>query len=151
MQMPAPKLSDPLLRHAEGATRVRPPGSSRSSVMQIWPRLGRTVKTFAATMAASAPAAPGTSESAAKPYAYRMRAWPEIPPHVRTAPVLRAMSRMSWGPLTHGWILRNCGLSEGQAECLIDLLVAEGAVERFELGAPVASTGPTRTSAVAAN
>ncbi|MCC2634867.1 MAG: hypothetical protein K0S48_2753 [Ramlibacter sp.] len=43
---------------------------------------------------------------------------------------------MSCGPLTHGWILRNCGLSEGQAECLIDLLVAEGAVERIEFGSP---------------
>lgn len=107
--------------------------------MQMWPGLRGKVRTFAARMAAGMQGAPGSDAAAARRYAYRMRVWPVIPPHLRTAPVLRAMSRMSCGPLTHGWILRNCGLSEGQAECLIDLLVAEGAVERIEFGGPASA------------
>ena len=104
--------------------------------MKMWRGLGGKVRTLAARMSAGVQGAPVANAAAARRYAYRMRVWPMIPPHLRTAPVLRAMSRMSCGPLTHGWILRNCGLSEGQAECLIDLLVAEGAVERIEFGGP---------------
>ena len=55
--------------------------------------------------------------------------------------MLRTMARMSCGPVTHAWILRHCGLSAGQAECLLDHLVAEGVVERIDFCASGTGSG----------
>lgn len=52
-------------------------------------------------------------------YAYRLKAWPDLPVRFRTAPVLRALSRMTQGPVTHTWFLATARLPPEQAERLL--------------------------------
>ncbi len=66
-------------------------------------------------------------------HAYRLRAWPELPEDFRTAPVLRALSRMTLGPVTHTWFLDSTRLAPTQAERLLAHLVARDDVERIDL------------------
>ena len=68
-------------------------------------------------------------------YAYRLRAWPELPAGFRTAPVLRALSRMTLGPVTHKWFLDRTRLAPEQAEALLAGLVASDYIERIDFGA----------------
>ena len=68
-------------------------------------------------------------------YAYRLRAWPELPAFFRTAPVLRALSRMTLGPVTHNWFLDRTRLDPAQAETLLADLVAQEYVERIDFAA----------------
>ena len=106
--------------------------------MQRWLRMGKSLRSWTSAILRRKSAAAASCEQASRRYAYRMRSWPVIPQHVRTASVLRTMARMSCGPVTHAWILSHCGLSTGQAECLLDLLIAEGVVERIDFCAPAA-------------
>lgn len=68
-------------------------------------------------------------------YAYRLRAWPALPAAFRTAPVLRALSRMTLGPVTHEWFLDRTRLAPAQAEALLGDLVAHEFVERIDFAA----------------
>jgi DNA-binding IclR family transcriptional regulator len=68
-------------------------------------------------------------------YAYRLRAWPELPQRFRTAPVLRALSRMTLGPVTHTWFLDRTRLAPTEAERLLAYLVAREYVERIDFAA----------------
>lgn len=68
-------------------------------------------------------------------YAYRLKAWPELPAWLRTAPVLRALSRMTLGPVTHKWFMDRTRLSPAQAEALLASLVALEYVERVDFAA----------------
>ena len=68
-------------------------------------------------------------------YAYRLRAWPELPDAFRTAPVLRALSRMTLGPVTHAWFLDRTRLAPAQAEALLARLVAHEYLERIDFAA----------------
>lgn len=61
---------------------------------------------------------------------YRLRAWPILPPGVRTAPVLRVLSRMTLESVAHDWFLDQTRLRPAQAEELLANLVALGYVER---------------------
>jgi hypothetical protein len=67
-------------------------------------------------------------------HAYRLKQWPEIPEHFRTARVLRTCSRMSLGPVTAKWVLNFTGLPAPIASGLMTLLISQGAVERIGLG-----------------
>jgi hypothetical protein len=69
------------------------------------------------------------------PYAYRLRAWPELPPPLRTAQVLRTLSRMTLEPVTHEWFLERTRLEPAQAEALLEALVAQECVERIDFTA----------------
>jgi hypothetical protein len=69
---------------------------------------------------------------------YRLKQWPHLPEECRKAGVLRVLSRMSIGPVTHGWFLRHCGLRPRQAAHLLEQLVAADTVHviAFDWGAP---------------
>ena len=56
-------------------------------------------------------------------HAYRLQAWPELPEAFRTAPVLRALSRMTLEPVTHAWFLDRTRLAPTEAERLLAYLV----------------------------
>lgn len=64
--------------------------------------------------------------------AYRLRAWPELPPPFRIAPVLRTLSRMTLEPLTHESFLERTRLEPRQAEALLEALVAQACVEHID-------------------
>ena len=68
-------------------------------------------------------------------YAYRLRAWPELPACFRTAPVLRALSRMTLGPVTHKWFMDRTRLAPAQAEALLASLVAHEYVDLIDFAA----------------
>lgn len=70
---------------------------------------------------------------AAPTAAYRLRAWPELPPRCGTAAVFRSLSRMYAGPVSLTWFARNAGMETKAADALLELLVLQGAVEKINL------------------
>lgn len=60
---------------------------------------------------------------------FRLRAWPELPEHGRTADIYRILSVMSHQPVTRQWLLANSRMDLQQLDALLQQLVAEGAVE----------------------
>ncbi|ROZ63393.1 hypothetical protein [Ramlibacter sp. WS9] len=60
---------------------------------------------------------------------YRLRRWPDLPSHDRTADVYRTLSRMSHGPVDRNWMLTHSGLQAERVDALLRLLIAAGAVE----------------------
>lgn len=64
--------------------------------------------------------------------AYRLRAWPDLPVRFRTAPVLRALSRMTLGPVTHTWFVDTTRLPPDEAERLLASMIASECVERID-------------------
>lgn len=60
---------------------------------------------------------------------YRLKHWPELPTHNRTADVFRTLSVMSTRPINRRWILANSKLRAKQVDQLLRRLVAESAVE----------------------
>lgn len=73
-------------------------------------------------------------------YAYRLRVWPELPEVFRTAAVLRALSRMTLGPVTHTWFLDRTRLAPAEAERLLAELIAGEYVERIDFAAALDHT-----------
>jgi hypothetical protein len=61
--------------------------------------------------------------------AYRLRQWPQFPERFRTAPVLRAFSRMSVGPVTGRWFLGQTGLCLADAAELLGELTQQQAID----------------------
>jgi hypothetical protein len=82
-------------------------------------------------------------------HAFRLKEWPQIPERFRTARVLGACSRMTVGPVTANWLLTHTGLDAAQTSELIATLVAQGALERIELGPRAASEPTPRVAATA--
>ena len=72
-------------------------------------------------------------------HAYRLKQWPQIPDRFRSVQVLRACSRMSLGPVTANWFLSTIGLEPALACELMNEMIAQGAVERLDLGQRAAS------------
>jgi hypothetical protein len=70
-----------------------------------------------------------------KRYAYRLKAWPELPVRLRTAPVLRTLSRMTCGPVTHNWFVDSTRLPAERAEALLAHLMEGECVERIDFAA----------------
>lgn len=60
---------------------------------------------------------------------YRLKHWPELPSHNRTADVFRALSVMSTRPINRQWILAHSKLRAAQVDQLLRRLIDEGAVE----------------------
>ena len=60
---------------------------------------------------------------------YRLKRWPDLPTHARTANVLRALSMMSTRPVNRHWLLAHSKLQTHQVDQLLQRLVAQGAVE----------------------
>jgi hypothetical protein len=63
---------------------------------------------------------------------YRLKHWPDLPRHHRTADVYRALSVMSSRPVNRHWILSHSRLHEEQLDSLLHRLVREGAVEAID-------------------
>jgi hypothetical protein len=95
---------------------------------------GRTLARLAALFAR--PRFPDTvpepRPAAARPFAYRLRSWPALPDGVRTVALLRAVTRMSGGPVTHDWFMANCGLAPVAAQRLLRRLALEGSLEALD-------------------
>jgi hypothetical protein len=64
---------------------------------------------------------------------YRLRHWPDLPCHHRTADVYRALSVMSSRPVNRHWILSHSRLHTEQLDSLLHRLVREGAVEAIDM------------------
>lgn len=64
---------------------------------------------------------------------YRLRSWPELPAEYRTAPILRAFTRMSLGPVTLGLFALKSGMPRQDASSLLQTAVEAGATLAFAL------------------
>ena len=64
---------------------------------------------------------------------YRLKRWPELPAHHRTADVYRALSLMSNRPVNRGWFLRHSRIKAKELDGLLDRLVTQGAVEVIDV------------------
>ncbi len=60
---------------------------------------------------------------------YRLKHWPDLPSHYRTADVYRALSVMSNRPVNRHWILAHSKLHPAQVDLLLQRLVDNDAVE----------------------
>jgi hypothetical protein len=60
---------------------------------------------------------------------FRLRAWPQLPEHGRTAEVYRMLSVMSNQPVNRQWLLGRFRLAPQQLDALLQQLVAQGSVE----------------------
>ncbi|TFZ01352.1 hypothetical protein [Ramlibacter rhizophilus] len=67
--------------------------------------------------------------------AYRLRAWPTLPPSQCNARVWRLMSTMSVRPVDRGWMLEQSRLAPEELDALIDTLRRDRVVEVIELPA----------------
>jgi hypothetical protein len=76
------------------------------------------------------PTEPPVSEDApADGLIYRLKHWPDLPCHHKTADVLRVLSVMSNRPVNRHWILANSKLRGEQVDRLLQRLVDDGAVD----------------------
>lgn len=60
---------------------------------------------------------------------FRMRSWPRLSEHDRTAEVYRMLSVMSSQPVNRRWLLARSTMSTQALDQLLQQLVAEGSVE----------------------
>jgi hypothetical protein len=60
---------------------------------------------------------------------YRLKYWPELPAHRRTANVFRALSVMSHRPVNRHWLVAHSKLNSGDIDRLLQYLIHEDAVE----------------------
>ncbi|MDB5871978.1 MAG: hypothetical protein JWQ07_1420 [Ramlibacter sp.] len=73
---------------------------------------------------------------------YRLKRWPDLPRHSRTADVFRTLSVMSHRPVNRRWILANSKLQAGQVDRLLKRLVDEDAVEVIDSASFPAAENP---------
>lgn len=81
--------------------------------------------------------------------AYRLRHWPQVPDRFRTAPVLRAFSRMTLGPVTGRWFIQHTGLAAAEAAELLAELAPQRAIETIAFDVhchPDAAQEPARAA-----
>jgi hypothetical protein len=60
---------------------------------------------------------------------YRLKHWPDLPVHRRTANVFRALSVMSQRPVNRRWFATHSKLHAREVDQLLELLIGEDAVE----------------------
>ncbi|MBK6008003.1 hypothetical protein JJB11_18030 [Ramlibacter ginsenosidimutans] len=60
---------------------------------------------------------------------FRMKSWPQLPEHGRTAEVYRILSVMSSQPVNRRWLLARCRMAPHELDSLLMQLVADGALE----------------------
>ncbi|MCJ0763492.1 hypothetical protein [Variovorax terrae] len=65
--------------------------------------------------------------------AYRLKAWPELPPSLQTAEVYRVLSFMSLRPVRLSWMVSSSRLSAEAARQLMGVLDATHSVEVIDL------------------
>lgn len=75
------------------------------------------------------PSPPNGERAFAAGLIFRLRAWPRLPEHGRTAEVYRMLSVMSNQPVNRQWLLGRFRLAPQQLDALLRELVAEGSVE----------------------
>jgi hypothetical protein len=63
---------------------------------------------------------------------YRLKHWPDLPCHHRTADVFRTLSVMSSRPVNRHWILAHSRMRKDQLDSLLHRLIREGAVEAID-------------------
>jgi hypothetical protein len=87
----------------------------------------RTTTSFAELCSVSSirPEAEGEDDS----LIYRLKHWPELPSHRRTANVLRALSVMSHRPVNRRWFAAHSKLPAAEVDQLLKHLIGEDALE----------------------
>lgn len=60
---------------------------------------------------------------------YRLKHWPDLPAHRRTANVFRALSVMSHRPVNRRWFAVHSKLPEREVDQLLQHLIGEDAIE----------------------
>lgn len=95
------------------------------------------------------PAATPAPELPGADLIFRLRAWPQLPEHGRTAEVYRMLSIMSNQPVSRRWLFSRCSMPPEQLDALLQQLVAEGSVEvidpiRFARSEPQPEPEPCR-------
>ena len=68
------------------------------------------------------------AESEGDGLTYRLKHWPDLPCHVRTAVVLRTLSVMSHRAVNRRWIMVTSKLSQGEVDELLERLIRQDAV-----------------------
>jgi hypothetical protein len=63
---------------------------------------------------------------------FRMKSWPQLPEHGRTAEVYRILSVMSSQPVNRRWLLARCRMAPRELDSLLMQLVADGALEAVD-------------------
>lgn len=76
---------------------------------------------------------PFGSGTAAEPdLIFRMKSWPQLPEHGRTAEVYRILSIMSSQPVNRRWLYARCRMAPQALDSLLMQLVADGALEAVD-------------------
>ena len=79
------------------------------------------------------PTMPFVGGSTAEPdLIFRMKSWPQLPEHGRTAEVYRILSIMSSQPVNRRWLLTRCSMSPRELDSLLMQLVADGSLEAVD-------------------
>jgi hypothetical protein len=63
---------------------------------------------------------------------FRMKSWPQLPEHGRTAEVYRILSVMSSQPVNRRWLIAHCRMAPHELDSLLMQLVADGALEAID-------------------
>jgi hypothetical protein len=63
---------------------------------------------------------------------FRMKSWPQLPEHGRTAEVYRILSVMSSQPVNRRWLIAHCRMAPHELDRLLMQLVADGALEAID-------------------
>lgn len=116
-----------------------------SSVFDSLHTWARRACATARRAAAGEAAADRAGTDAQDPVVYRLRAWPELPQHQRTARVLRLLSTMSVRPVNRRWMLWQSQLAPQALDALLQHLAEAQALQVMQLpvarsAAPMAAT-----------
>lgn len=100
--------------------------------LNLWMR--KTASSFAPLLVApdEAPPAPALADEGR---VYRLRQWPALPSHWRTARIYRALSVMSQRPVNRHWLIARQGMAPSQADALLGYLVTQDAVDIVDVTA----------------
>jgi hypothetical protein len=79
--------------------------------------------TFPATRPGGAPHVRGAD------LIFRLKAWPQLPEHDRTAEIYRMLSIMSNQPVSRRWLMERSSMAPQQLDALLVHMVRDGALE----------------------
>jgi hypothetical protein len=100
--------------------------------LNLWMR--KTASSFAPLLVAPDDALPATA-SATEGRVYRLRQWPALPSHWRTARIYRVLAVMSQRPVNRHWLVARQGMAPSQTDALISYLVTQDAVDIVDVTA----------------
>jgi hypothetical protein len=84
---------------------------------------------FGARRKEANPSLPGDPGTPAGDLIFRMKSWPQLPEHGRTAEVYRILSVMSSQPVNRRWLIARCRMAPQQLDSLLMQMVSDGALE----------------------